>query len=86
MADSALRRIEILQIPERFYFKVSAAARYLGNSPNSLRKYTDLGLVSARRLPGGDRLYCREDLDAFVASLAEVRPQKNSESDGQGQS
>ena len=32
-------------MPDRFYFKVSQAAQYLGISANTLRKYTDLGLV-----------------------------------------
>ncbi len=64
-----LKTIAIIEIPERFYFKVSDAARYIGLSPNTLRKYTDLGLIKARRLPSGDRLYCKEWLDEFVEKL-----------------
>ncbi len=51
------------------YMKISAAARYLGLSPNTVRRYTDLALIQAKRLPGGDRLYAREWLDAFVEQL-----------------
>ncbi len=40
-----IKRIEIIEVPEQFYFKVSAAAKYTGLSPNTLRKYTDLGLI-----------------------------------------
>ena len=69
MDQLRLKRIEIIEIPEKFYFKVSAAATYLGISANSLRKYTDLGLIAAKRLPSGDRLYCKDDLDSFFQSL-----------------
>ncbi len=51
------------------YCKVTEASEYLAISPNTLRKYTDLGLIQAKRLPSGDRLYSRESLDEFVASL-----------------
>ena len=64
-----LKQIRIVEVPERCYFKVSAAAKYIGLSANTLRKYTDLGLIRAKRLPTGDRLYCKDDLDAFVDNL-----------------
>ena len=69
MSELQLKRIEIVEIPEQFYFKISAAAKYLGISANTLRKYTDLGLISAKRLPSGNRLYCKDELDAFFCSL-----------------
>jgi len=68
-----LTRIEVVEVPDRFYMKVSAAARYLGLCPNTLRKYTDLGLIRARMLPSGDRLYAKEWLDAFVQELPDAR-------------
>ena len=49
--------------------KVTGAARYLGLSANTLRKYTDLGIVRAKRLPGGDRIYRQEWLDDFIENL-----------------
>jgi len=67
-----ITRIEIIEIPERFYFKVSAAAKYTGLSANTLRKYSDLGLIQAKRLPGGDRIYCKEWLDQFVENLPDA--------------
>ena len=67
-----LKRIEIIEVPERFYFKVSAAARYIGLAANTLRKYTDLGLIRAKVLPNGHRLYSREALDEFVGSLPDA--------------
>jgi excisionase family DNA binding protein len=72
-----IKEIRIIEIPDRFYFKVSSAARYLGISRNSLRKYTDLGLIRAKRLPGGDRLYCKEQLDQFVELLEDAVHQRN---------
>ncbi len=60
------------QGPGQFYFKVSAAAKYIGLSANTLRKYTDLGLIRARILPGGDRIYCKEWLDDFIDALPDA--------------
>ncbi len=59
------------------YVKVSGAARYLGLAGNTVRRYTDSGLIRAKRLPGGDRIYKREWLDEFVESLEDaVEPPK----------
>ena len=77
MVSKQIKRIEIIEVPERFYFKVSAAARYMGWSPNTLRKYTDLGLIRAKRLPGGDRLYCKEWLDEFYEKLPDALAPEN---------
>ncbi|MCH7761388.1 MerR family DNA-binding transcriptional regulator [candidate division TA06 bacterium] len=65
-------RVEIIEVPERFYFKVSKASHYLGISPNSLRAYTDLGLIRAKILPGGHRLYRKDWLDEFVERLPDA--------------
>ena len=70
--ERQIKRIEIIEVPERFYFKVSAAARYIGLSANTLRKYTDLGLIRAKVLPNGHRLYSKEALDEFVESLSDA--------------
>ncbi len=68
--DKQIKRIEVIEVPEQFYFKVSAAAKYIGLSANTLRKYTDLGLIRAKRLPiSGDRSYRKDWLDEFIESL-----------------
>jgi len=59
-------------VDEPFHYKVSAAAHYLGVSANTLRKYTDLGLVKGKRLPGGDRLYSKNSLDEFFETLPDA--------------
>ncbi len=65
-----IKRIEVIEVAEQFYFKVSAAAKYIGLSANTLRKYTDLGLIKAKRLPiSGDRTYRKDWLDEFMESL-----------------
>ncbi len=65
-----IKGIEIIEVPEQFYFKVSAAAKYIGLSANTLRKYTELGLIRAKRLPiSGDRTYRKDWLDEFMENL-----------------
>ena len=59
----------VMFVVEENHLKVSKAALYLGISANTLRKYTDEGRVRAKRLPGGDRLYDKAELDAFAASF-----------------
>ncbi len=70
--EKQIKRVEIIEVPEQFYFKVSAAAKYTGLSPNTLRKYTDLGLIRAKILPGGHRLYRKDWLDEFVERLPDA--------------
>ncbi len=67
-----MKRIEVIEVPEQFYFKVSAAAKYAGLSSNTLRKYTDLGLIKAKRLPAGDRIYRNDWLDEFMENLPDA--------------
>ena len=67
-----MRKLAAGGFPDRFYLKVSEAARYLGISANTLRKYNDLGYIQAKRLPGGGRLYSREWLDRFVHDLPDA--------------
>ncbi len=51
---------------------MSAGAKYTGFSKNSLRKYTDLGLIKAKRLPSGDRTYRKDRLDEFMEGLPDA--------------
>ena len=62
--------IALIQIPIQRLFKVQAAARYLGISDDTLKKYTALGLVKAHDLKGS-RVYKLEDLDRLIESLTE---------------
>jgi len=67
-----IKTIAIIEVPEQFYFKVSAAAKYIGLSANTLRKYTDLGRIKAKRLPNGDRIYRKDWLDEFMENLPDA--------------
>ena len=46
---------------------VSQAAQFLGVHPNSVRRWTDTGLLSGYRIGSrGDRKFKPEDLDSFL--------------------
>lgn len=62
--DSPPRRIE-----RQLVFTSSQAARYLGVSLATVRRWTDAGHVACYRTPGGQRRFSRAQLDEFVASM-----------------
>ena len=53
----------------RLVFTSSQAARYLGVSLATIRRWTDAGHVSCYRTPGGQRRFSRDQLDEFIASM-----------------
>jgi len=53
----------------RLVFTSSQAARYLGVSLATVRRWTDAGHVSCYRTPGGQRRFSRAQLDDFVSSM-----------------
>jgi hypothetical protein len=61
--------VRVIDVPEQVAFKVSEAARYLGISPNTLRKRSALGLIRARRDRNGDRVFLLRDLEEYLNSL-----------------
>jgi excisionase family DNA binding protein len=50
-------------------FTSSQAARYLGVSLATVRRWTDAGHISCYRTPGGQRRFSRDQLDGFVTSM-----------------
>jgi excisionase family DNA binding protein len=50
-------------------FTSSQAARYLGVSLATIRRWADAGHLSCYRTPGGQRRFSRDQLDAFISSL-----------------
>ena len=58
--------------PNARLLNVGQAAEYLGVSAASLRKWSNDGLVSTYRTPGGQRRYARDDLDRFIDSMRET--------------
>ena len=51
-------------------FTSSQAARYLGVSLATVRRWTDAGHVGCYRTPGGQRRFSRAQLDSFVSSMS----------------
>jgi len=63
----------------RLVFTSSQAARYLGVSLATVRRWTDAGHVSCYRTPGGQRRFSREQLDDFITTLHRDGPTVRSE-------
>jgi excisionase family DNA binding protein len=51
------------------WLTLGQAAKYLGVAQSTMRKWSDLGRVSAFYTPGGHRRYRRSDLDQFLDRL-----------------
>jgi len=61
-----------MRIPEpatELAFTSSEAARYLGVSLATVRRWSNAGHLSGYRTPGGQRRFSRVQLDQFLASL-----------------
>jgi len=56
------------------FMNVGKAAAYLGVSAASLRQWSDDGLVTVYRTPGGQRRYRSADLETFMCSMQEDGP------------
>ena len=64
-----MQAIQLVPVPEQAAFYVGDASKYLGISPNTLRKRADLGLIPCRQDENGKRVFLFEDLDAYRNSL-----------------
>jgi excisionase family DNA binding protein len=53
-------------------FTSSQAARYLGVSLATIRRWADAGHLECYRTPGAQRRFSREQLESFTASLHQV--------------
>jgi excisionase family DNA binding protein len=62
-------------------FTSSQAARHLGVSLATIRRWTDAGHISCYRTPGGQRRFSRDQLDDFIASMHRDGPAIRSEID-----
>jgi len=47
----------------------SQAARALGVSLGTIRRWSDMGYLDSYRTPGGQRRFSREQIEQFVGSL-----------------
>jgi excisionase family DNA binding protein len=61
-----------LQAPSndrQLVFTSSQAARYVGVSLATIRRWTDAGHIHCYRTPGGQRRFSRDQLESFVTSM-----------------
>jgi len=58
----------------RLGLSASQAARALGVSVSTVRRWSDSGALRGYRTPGGQRRFSREQIDAFLASLERGGP------------
>src|SRR3954447_25415969 len=54
----------------------SEAARHLGVSLSTIRRWSDLGYLRGYRTPGGQRRFSIEQLDEFIDSLQSGGPMR----------
>jgi excisionase family DNA binding protein len=66
---AAMAQIQHPRDESQLVFTSSQAARYLGVSLATVRRWTDAGFLTGYRTPGGQRRFSREQLDGFIASL-----------------
>lgn len=57
------------QQEHQLVFTSSQAARYLGVSLATIRRWTDAGYIDCYRTPGAQRRFSRRQLDEFIESL-----------------
>ena len=53
----------------RLGLTTSEAARHLGVSLSTIRRWSDMGYLKGYRTPGGQRRFSIDQLDSFLSSL-----------------
>jgi excisionase family DNA binding protein len=61
--------------PSPLGLSTSQAARALGVSLGTIRRWSDMGYLDSYRTPGGQRRFSREQIERFVSSLQQ-RPEQ----------
>jgi excisionase family DNA binding protein len=64
-------------IPSPLGLSTSQAARALGVSLGTIRRWSDMGYLDSYRTPGGQRRFSREQIDQFVNSLQQGSVHQN---------
>ena len=65
--------LALVEVPNQRLFSTRQAARYLGVSEDTLRKYADLGMIPVYKLERR-RVFRLEDLDRFIEGLPPYTP------------
>ncbi len=78
----------MITLNPRLGLTTSEAARHLGVSLSTIRRWSDLGHLPGYRTPGGQRRFSTEQLDEFIESLQaagpRLRPAPRNRDDGPG--
>ena len=77
----SVQTFAITTVPSQRLFGTKDAAQYLGISPDTLRKYADLGWIKARRLEKR-RVFALEDLNTFIELLPDYNSSAYTETGG----
>jgi excisionase family DNA binding protein len=69
--ETPVRETPVRETPRerQLVFTSSEAARYLGVSLATIRRWADAGYLSCYRTPGSQRRFSRRQLDEFIASM-----------------
>lgn len=67
-------RMSTNRATSRLGLSTSEAARHLGVSLSTVRRWSDAGYLRGYRTPGGQRRFTIEQLDAFLESLSSRPP------------
>jgi excisionase family DNA binding protein len=70
--------MQIDRATSRLGLSTSEAARHLGVSLSTVRRWSDNGHLVGYRTPGGQRRFTVEQLDDFLASLQSGAPSRRS--------
>lgn len=65
----------------RLGLTTSEAARHLGVSLSTIRRWSDLGYLRGYRTPGGQRRFSIEQLDEFIDSLQSGGPLRQADTE-----
>jgi excisionase family DNA binding protein len=79
--DKAMNMPSTATLPlndRQLVFTSSQAARYLGVSLATIRRWTDARHISCYRTPGGQRRFTRAQLDDFITSMHRDGPDDGS--------
>ena len=68
--------MQIDRATSRLGLSTSEAARHLGVSLSTVRRWSDSGHLRGYRTPGGQRRFTVEQLDAFLDSLQSGAPSR----------
>lgn len=67
--STPLQPLTAVSTRSRLGLSTSEAARHLGVSLSTIRRWSDMGYLRGYRTPGGQRRFSVEQLDAFITSL-----------------